>query len=119
MEKEKALTARRAIMTQQSIEDRLAIIEGKIAELEAERARLRTLSTLQVRQTELREMFDGLQEYVGDRMQTFEEHVNLRIDLVEDNNTARFQELKSGQQTLQAGQEQILAILTGKPKTND
>ena len=106
-------------MTQQSIEDRLAIIESKIVELEAERARLRSLSTLQVRQTELREMFDGLQEYVGDRLQTFEEHVTLRLDLAEDTNTARFQEIKAGQQALQAGQEQILAILTGKPKTND
>lgn len=106
-------------MTQQSIEDRLAVIERKIAELEAERAQLRNLARLQVGQTELRAMFDGHQEYLSDRLETFENHITVRLDVAEDNNNARFQELQAGQNELRAGQQQILDILLGKPKTND
>jgi len=134
-------------MTQQSIEDRLAVIERKIAELEAERAHLRSLATLQVKQTELRAMFDAYQEYIADQIQAFKEDVTMRLDATDDHNEARFHELQedvqslqgdvknlqAGQQelhagvqslqtdvrSLQAGMDQILAILTGHAHLND
>jgi hypothetical protein len=79
-------------MAQQSIEERLAFLESKIAEYEAERAQMRTLERLRAGQSELREM---------------------------TNLTEGQQELRGGQHALQAGQDQILAILTGKAKGND
>ncbi len=120
-------------MAQQSIEERLAFLESKIAEYEAERAQMRTLERLRAGQSELREIFQAHQEYVTERLDTFESHITVRLDVLEDNHTARLdavdnhltnltegqQELRGGQHALQAGQDQILAILTGKAKRND
>jgi hypothetical protein len=109
-------------MAQQSIEERLAFLESKIAEYEAERAQMRTLERLRAGQSELREIFQAHQEYVTERLDTFESHITVRLDAVDNhltNLTEGQQELRGGQHALQAGQDQILAILTGKAKRND
>lgn len=98
-------------MTQQSIEDRLVIIERKIAELEAERAQLRSLATLQIKQTELRAIFDAYQEYIADQIQAFKEDVITLLDLADDHNNARFHELQEDVQSLQAGQHELQATV--------
>jgi hypothetical protein len=72
-------------------------------------------------------LFQAHQEYVTDRLNDFESHINVRLDVAEDNNAARSHELQAGLtglagqvQGLAAGQQQILELLTGgKPKQND
>lgn len=66
---------------------------------------------------------------VEEHLDTVENHLTARLDTVEDHLTSltkvvishkeALEALYKGQQSLIAGQEQILAILTGKPKTND
>jgi len=66
---------------------------------------------------------------VEDHLDAVESHLTARLDTVEDHLTKLTEAVTSqkeaietlyiGQQSLIAGQEQILAILTGKPKTND
>ncbi|SRR6266851_5416915 len=106
-------------MAQQSIEDRLAHLESKMAEYEAERAQMRALEALRTEVKELGVRYQAHEEYVSDRLNDFEAHVNTRLDVIEDNQNSRFQELQAGQQALKSGQDQILAILTGKARTND
>jgi chromosome segregation ATPase len=123
-------------MAQQSIEDRLAYLESKIAEYEAERAQTRALEALRTEVRELSVRYQAHEEYVSDRLDTFEVHINTRLDVMEDQVQelrgdvqevrTGFQELQAGQQELragfqglQSGQDQILAILTGKARTND
>src|SRR5258708_24578013 len=117
-------------MAQQSIEERLALLESKIAEYEAERAQMRTLERLRAGQSELREIFQAHQEYVTERLDTFESHITVRLDVLEDNHTARLdavdnhltnltegqQELRGGQHALQAGPDQNRPHPTGNGK---
>lgn len=117
------------IMAQQSIEDRLAYLERKIAEYEAERTQSRDWAALRTEVKELSVRYQAHEEYVSDRLNDFEARVNARFDHVytqlDELQTGQqelqvgFQELRAGQQALQSGQDQILAILTGKAKTND
>lgn len=127
-------------MTQQSTEDRLAALEKEVVELKqklTERLSFEELRAdvkeLRTNQTELRLFFEAHEQYVTDRLNTFEEHITTRLDALEDTYDTRLnavenqltklaegqQELQSGQLALQSGQDQILAILTGKAKTND
>jgi len=94
-------------MAQQSIEERLAFLESKIAEYEAERAQMRSLErVLRSGQSELRDIFQAHQEYVTNRLHNFETHITARLDVAEDNNAARFAELQTGQLELRQGQQE-------------
>ena len=127
-------------MAQHSTEDRLAALEQEVVELKQRFAERLSFEELRFEVKELQVRYQAHEEYVADRLDAFEEHVGTRLDLMtarldtlEDNHNARFQELQVGQQelrgsvqelqagqlALQSGQEQILAILTGRAKTND
>ena len=130
-----------------STEERLAALEKEVVELKQQLTERLSFERLRTDVKELQVRYQAHEEYVTDRLNDFEEHVETRLDLMttridvmEDNNNARFdaiesrlttlaegqQELQagqialqSGQLALQSGQEQILAILTGKARMND
>jgi chromosome segregation ATPase len=138
-------------MAQQSIEerlaslekesaDRLASLEREVKELKQELAKRRTLEGLRADVQELQVRYQAHEEYVSDRLNELEGHLTTRMDVLEDNQNTRFQELQNGQQELQtgqqelqagltglageaqglaAGQQQILDLLRSKPRTND
>jgi hypothetical protein len=127
-------------MPEPTIQELVARLETRVAELERQRriqedrdisllARvddftddLRRIERIQLRGFEEQRAH---QEYVTERF----EHVEARLDTVEDHLTKlieaaviqkeAIEALYVGQQSLIAGQEQILLILAGKPKTND
>lgn len=109
-------------MPEQSIEDRLTYLESKIAEYEAERTQARAIQGLRTDITELRAVFHAHEEYVTDRLNNFENNLTTQIKTVETDVKSLKEDIgtiKEGQQALAASQGQILAILTGKAKTND
>lgn len=106
-------------MTQQSTEERLALLEKEVQDLKQELAKRRTLEGLRMDVQELQERYQAHETYVSERLNDFESHVTTRIDVLEQNVTGQIQELRTGQQVLQAGQEQILALLTNKAPRND
>ncbi len=123
-------------MAQQNIEERLASLEKdaarlaslekEVRELKQELAKRRTLEGLRTDVQELQVRYGAHEEYVTERLNDFEAHITTRMDVLEQNLTTSqqaltntVQGLQASQMTLQAGQEQILAILTGRAKTND
>ncbi len=113
-------------MAEQSIEDRLASLEKDSAErlasleqevrdLKAELAKRLVLEGLRADVQELQVRYGAHEEYVTDRLNDFEAHMTEQMNELKES----VQEVRAGQQGLQAGQEQILAILTGKARTND
>lgn len=114
------------LMAKQSMEERLTSLEKQSAarltsleqevkELKAELAKRRTLEGLRTDVQELQVRYGAHEEYVTERLNDFEAHMTEQMNELKGN----VQEVRAGQQGLQAGQEQILAILTGKAKTND
>lgn len=135
---------------QPTMEERFAVLETRVAELErqrhiqedrdvallarvdnftddlrrVERVQLRGFEEQQAHQEYVTERFD----HIGIRLDSVENHLTARLDTVEDHLTSLTQAVVSqkeaiealykGQQALIAGQEQMLAILTQKPKTN-
>ncbi len=113
-------------MAEQSIEDRLtslekdsaerlASLEQQVKDLKAELAKRLILEGLRTDVQELQVRYGAHEEYVADRLNEFEGHVTEQINELKGS----VQEVRVGQQALQAQGEQILAILTGKAKTND
>ena len=137
-----------------STEERLAALEKEVVELKQQLTERLSFEGLRADVKELQVRYQAHEEYVTDRLNNFEEHVEMRLNLmdmrldavatrldtVEENLTGQLNEqkaqlneqkaameklqegqlaLQEGQLALQSGQEQILAILTGKAKTND
>lgn len=119
-------------MEQQSLEERVAFIESKIAEYEAERAQARESAELRADVRKVSKIVTQLSE----RTAAHERYVQARFGVVEydlnslDSNVKALQtgqqeikdgmrELHSGQQEVAAGQQQILELLLGKTKRND
>jgi chromosome segregation ATPase len=129
---QQSIEERLASLEKQSTE-RLASLEQEVKELKQELARRRTLEGLRADVQELQVRYQAHEEYVTERLNDLDAHVNTRLDVMEDHTTERFNAvdeqfnavdkrlttLTEGQQTLQAGQEQILAILTRQARTND
>lgn len=128
-----------------SIEERLSLVEAKIAELElfkaqqeerdiallaridgfaedlrrVERAQIRSFEKLHADQNSLRAEFRAHQEYVVERFNNVEADVSVLIDAAKSHRTA-IEDIHSQVQELAAGQRQILEILAGgKPKIHD
>lgn len=123
-------------MTQQSAEERISTLEHEVAELKQQLQRVlaerRTFDDLRseirsvgrtVTEFSLREA--AHEEYVAERFNNVETDVSVLIDAAKQHKEAieqlhtGQQELRTSVQALQVGQDQILAILTGRAKTND
>lgn len=113
-------------MAEQSIEERLtslekdsaerlASLEQEVQDLKTELAKRLVLEGLRADVQELQVRYGAHEEYVTDRLNDFEGHVTEQINELKSG----VQEVRAGQQALQAQGEQILAILTGKARTND
>lgn len=130
-----------------STEERLAALEKEVVELKQQLTERLSFERLRTDVKELQVRYQAHEEYLTDRLNDFEEHVDTRLnvtemrldlmttrlDTLEDNLTGQLNEqkaaieklqegqlaLQEGQLALQSGQEQILAILTGKARTND
>jgi ABC-type transporter Mla subunit MlaD len=122
-------------MAEQNLEDRVAYLEQKIAEYEAERALVRELHELrddlrlriQATGAEIRDEIDSQADalrteyqagygYLVERINDTSQELGERIGGVEQAVTG----LAGQVQGLAAGQQQILELLQGgKPKTND
>jgi hypothetical protein len=129
---------------QQNLEERFALLESRVAELERqrtvqedrdiallaridtfiddlrriERVQMRSFEELRAGQNDQRAEFRAHQEYVTEQFDNVETNMSVLIDAAKSHKGA-IEQLHEGQQAMQAGQEQILAILTGKAKTND
>jgi hypothetical protein len=121
-------------MTQQSTEERLAALEKEVVELKrqlTERFSFEELRTdlrmrihagnnelrdeIHAESASLRAEFEAHEQYVSDRLNDFEAHIDTRLD----EQKKSIEKIQESQLALQSGQDQILAILTGKAKTND
>lgn len=128
-------------MSTRSIEERLSLVEAKIAELELFKAQqeerdiallarvdglaedIRRVERVQMRSSErldnLRIEFRAHQEYVAERFNNVEADVSVLIDAAKSHRVA-IEDIHSQVQELAAGQRHILEILTGgRPKIND
>lgn len=117
-------------MAQQSIEERLAYLESKIAEYDAERAQMRELAGLRA---DIKELRDDTRLRIHAIGVEIRDEINTQADALRTEYHAGYtylgeriggveeavKHLQTGQNALQAGQQQILDILLGKPKRND
>lgn len=106
-------------MQQPTIEERLSALEDEVAELKQARHNQDTINGALLARID--SFIGDLHRVERDQRRGFDElragqkNLEARMDRFE----GRMDRIEEGQQALQAGVDQIVAILTGKAKTND